>query len=82
LSEEHLAIAREYHQNGYVVVSDLVPESLLDEVRKELEEKAFDPDFLINTHRDTSRVQDFWLVSEPTAKLAALPAVLEILDML
>ncbi|HWZ03695.1 MAG TPA: phytanoyl-CoA dioxygenase family protein [Mucilaginibacter sp.] len=82
LSEEQIKLAREYHKNGFVVVSGLLPQSLIDKTREDAEKKAFDPNFKIKTQRDTVRVQDFWKVSEPSRALACYPQLLDLLKLL
>lgn len=82
LPEDKRKLVESYHRDGYVVFSGLLPETLIDEVRKEAEQKAFNPAFEITTKRDTTRVQDFWAVSEPTRQLAVHPEVLSILELL
>src|ERR1700749_4094449 len=75
-------LVEDYHRDGYVVFKGLLSESLVDKVREEAETKAFNPDFKIKTQRDATRVQDFWLVSEPTKQLAGHPEILSILELL
>ena len=82
LNETQVALVREYHENGFVVVSGLLPQNLVDSVREEATNKAFNPDFPITTQRDETRVQDFWQVSQPAKELACFPKLLEILQML
>jgi hypothetical protein len=82
LPEDKIALAKEYRKNGYIVIPGLLPEALIDAVKDETEKKAFDPSFPIKTQRDQTRVQDFWLVSEPTKELAAFPKILETLELL
>ncbi len=82
LTEEKAKLVREYHTNGYVVLTGLLPQSLVDQVRHEAETKAFDPAFPIATPRDENRVQDFWKVSEVTKQLAIYPEILDLLELL
>jgi len=82
LSEEHSRLAKEYHENGFVVVSGLLPQVLIDMTREDAEKKAFDPNFPIKTQRDASRVQDFWQVSEASKELACYPQLLALLELL
>jgi len=81
LSDDHLKYVREYNQNGFVVVANLLPESLVDRTRNDAAEKAFNPDFPISTQRDGRRVQDFWKVSDASKELACYPKLLEILEV-
>src|SRR5687767_3116221 len=81
LSEEQRRIAVDYHQNGFVVISNLFDLSLIDTVQKDTE-KAFDPSFSITTYRDEQRIQDLWMTMESSKHLACAPALLNILEML
>jgi ectoine hydroxylase-related dioxygenase (phytanoyl-CoA dioxygenase family) len=82
LSGDKLRLVKEYNKNGFVVLTGLLPQSLIDRVRDDAENKAFNPDFPIATQRDETRVQDFWMVSGPTKELAIYPAILETLELL
>jgi len=82
LSKEQIEIVQDYHQNGFVVIPGILPETLIDKVREDTKNKAFDPNFPIKTTRDDKRVQDFWTVSEACRELAIYPAILDILQML
>ena len=82
LSEEHTKIAMEYSENGFVVLSGIILQTLIDDVQKDSEKMGFDKDFPITTYRDANRVQDLWTVSENAKQLACYPQVLEILEML
>jgi ectoine hydroxylase-related dioxygenase (phytanoyl-CoA dioxygenase family) len=81
LNEKQLNFVKEYQQNGFVVISGILPESLIDRTRKEAEEKAFNFDYPIETQRDERRVQDFWKVSEASKELACHPEILEMLGL-
>ena len=81
LSKEQEQIAVDYHKNGYVVISGLFQEKLIDDVKNEVEEKGFDFKKKIK-RRDERRLQDFWLRSDLVSALAASPAIMEVLTML
>lgn len=81
LNEEELRLVKEYHENGFVTISNLLPASLIDNVRNDAETKAFNPDFPIKTYRDERRVQDFWKVSEASKELASYQPILDILKL-
>lgn len=81
ITEAEKKLAQEYHDNGFVVVSGLFDESLIDLVRQE-SGKAFDKKTPIETYRDETRVQDLWMVSEPVKNLACTPSIISILEML
>lgn len=82
LSSDHQRMAKQYHENGYLSLSGIIPVSLIDKVREESEQKAFNKSFSIQTFRDERRVQDFWQVSEVTRELASFQAIIDILEML
>ncbi len=52
LSEEKIKLVDEYHRNGFVVLQDLLPQSLIGTVREEVERKAFNLNFPLTTKRD------------------------------
>lgn len=81
LAEEEKKIAQEYHDNGFVVVSGLFDESLVNQVQQDTE-KAFDKATPIKTYRDEQRVQDLWMASEPVKNLSCAPSLIAILEML
>jgi len=81
LTEEELQYVTEYQKNGFVVISGILPETLVDQTRSDADQKAFNPDFPIKTQRDERRVQDFWKVSEASRALACHPRILEILRL-
>lgn len=82
LSDEYKNIATDYNKNGFVVLSGLFSESLIDGVKKDMDEKGFNPDYPKATQNDTVRVQDLWQISDSTKQLATEAKVLEVLKML
>jgi ectoine hydroxylase-related dioxygenase (phytanoyl-CoA dioxygenase family) len=82
LTEEQAGIAREYHENGFVVVPNMLPQSLIDRVQDDAKKKAFNPNFPMKTQRDEKRVQDFWMVSDPSKEMACYPQLLALLKLL
>ncbi|MCE6991861.1 phytanoyl-CoA dioxygenase family protein [Dyadobacter sp. CY323] len=82
LTAEQERYVREYHENGFVVISGMLPESLIDQTRKDADEKAFNPDFPIKTQRDDRRIQDFWKVSDACKQLTSHPELLKTLELL
>jgi len=82
LTAEQLKLVNDYHENGFIVVPGMLPQSLIEEVRNETEKKAFDPSFPLKTTRSEARVQDFWRVSAPVKDLTIYPRILEILELL
>lgn len=81
LTDQQLSYVRDYQKNGFVVIPGLLPLSLIDQTRRDAEEKAFNPDYSIKTQRDDRRIQDFWMVSDASKQLACYPALLEILEI-
>ncbi len=82
LNEEQTRIVKEYHQNGYVVISGLLPQSIIDQAKDDSETKGFNPDFEIRTQRDETRVQDFWQKSPAVKDIACYPEILKMLNLL
>ena len=81
LTEEETKIAKEYHENGFVVVPGLFEEALINQVQQDTE-KGFDKNTPIKTYRDESRIQDLWMASEAVKKLSCAPSLIGILEML
>lgn len=81
LTEADKKMAAAYHENGFIVLSNLFDEALIDEVQKAAA-KAFDKNTPIKTYRDEQRIQDLWTVSEPVRKLSCAPSLLNVLEML
>ena len=77
LSEEEKKIAQQYHDNGFVVVSGLFNEELINQVKQETE-KAFDPTVPLKIFRDETRIQDLWTASEPVKNLSIASSVITI----
>lgn len=75
-------LATKYHKNGYLVVSNLFSEHLINKVQQETENKAFNENYAIKIPRDKTRIQDFWKVSESCRNLATNKSVLDILKLL
>ncbi|QEM12151.1 phytanoyl-CoA dioxygenase family protein [Mucilaginibacter rubeus] len=82
LSAEEKKLCIDYHENGFTALSNFFPADLIDKVQQETENKAFDTNFPIKTHRTKTRVQDFWEVSEPCKDLASYPPLLKLLETL
>jgi hypothetical protein len=82
ISVEDKKIAADYHRDGFVVLPGIIPEDLIEAVKKDMNEKGFNPDFPITTQRDLVRVQDLWEVSDPVKQLAVYEPVTKKLEML
>lgn len=73
-------MAKLYHEQGYVKLSNILPDDLIDQVIADGKNKGFNTDFKIQTMRDQSRVQDLWQYSEAVRALASHQPVLEWLE--
>lgn len=82
LSEDQLKLATEYHENGFVVLPGLIDEATIDAVKKDIDEKGFNPNFESNLVRDEIRVLDLWRFSEPVKSVSCNSEVLDLLEML
>lgn len=82
LTEEQKNLATDYHNNGFIVLSDFLPMDLINQVQKDTEEIGFDMNYPIKTHRNTERIQDFWQLSKASQELAAYKPILDVLQML
>jgi ectoine hydroxylase-related dioxygenase (phytanoyl-CoA dioxygenase family) len=82
LTEPEVDLAKEYRENGYVVIPGLIPQSLIDQTKSDAENKGFNTDFPIKTFRNKERVQDLWQVSDASKELACFPKVLDYLKLL
>jgi hypothetical protein len=82
LSDEYRNLALDYNENGFVVIPDLITDSLIEEVKLEMENKGYNLNFEMNNQRDNVRIQDLWMYAESVKKIACNPKVLEILEML
>jgi ectoine hydroxylase-related dioxygenase (phytanoyl-CoA dioxygenase family) len=81
LSSEQREMAQFYHDNGFLKLSNLIPQELVDQVKQEAETKGFNKNFEIKTVRNETRIQDFWQYSEPARKLACFQPILDILEL-
>ncbi|MBL8861091.1 MAG: phytanoyl-CoA dioxygenase family protein [Planctomycetes bacterium] len=90
LTPADAALARKFHEDGYVVLEPAAEESLIDEVLAEYP-RLFDPrsefpeapvELRELLKRDPSRKQDAWYVSDPVRRLACHPSILRVLKLL
>lgn len=81
LSATQKAMAQAYHDNGFLHLPNLIPGDLIDQVKYDVETKAFNEQFDVTVQRDGTRIQDFWKYSEPTQKLASFQPVQELLEL-
>lgn len=82
LSPEQGEMVQFYHENGFLKLTDLIPEGVIDQVKQELVNNAFDKRFPVQTYRDDQRIQDFWRYGESARALACFQPVLEIIELL
>jgi ectoine hydroxylase-related dioxygenase (phytanoyl-CoA dioxygenase family) len=82
LNSEYTNLAKDYNENGYVVIPNLIPHSLIEDVRLDMDNKGYNPKFEMKNQRDSVRIQDLWMYSEYVKKIACNPKILEILEML
>lgn len=88
-TEEQARSARQFGQQGFLLLEGLIEPELVDEVVGEFD-RLFDPDAhhkappwaeeVLNS--DPSRKQDAWYVSDPVKRLALHPRVKETLELL
>lgn len=90
LTPRQRQLARTYHDEGYVILEDVVPLDLVDRILSDYP-RLFDPGARFEKapreqrellRRDPGRKQDAWFVCEPVRELAALPALLDVLRLL
>ena len=79
LSKDFEKICRDFHQNGFVVLKNVFNDAEIDLVKKEMDEKGFNPDFKFPNQRDSKRCQDLWQFSEPVRALSINKNILDTL---
>ncbi|MEY4986548.1 MAG: hypothetical protein RL567_327 [Bacteroidota bacterium] len=82
LSAADASLAKEYNEQGYVVIKNVFSEELIDQIIQDMQEKGFNPDYPIETFRNDIRIQDLWEKSEPVKQMAAHPEIIKTLEML
>lgn len=82
LSAADAALAKEYNEQGYVVIKNVFSEELIDQIIQDMQEKGFNSDYPIETFRNDIRIQDLWEKSEPVKQMAAHPEIIKTLEML
>jgi hypothetical protein len=82
LSDVQAALAREFHENGFVVLKNIFTEEEIDNVIRDMDEKGFNLDFPASNLRDEFRVQDFWEHSKAIKNLSCKNEILNTLEML
>ena len=82
LNAAEAALAKEYNEQGYVVIKNVFSEELIDQIIQDMQEKGFNSDYPIETFRNDIRIQDLWEKSEPVKQMAAHPEIIKTLEML
>ena len=82
ISESDKKLATEYYESGYIVLSNIFSDELMDNIKSEMLEKGFNANFPIETFRNDVRIQDLWQYSDPIKELACHPKILDTLKML
>ena len=82
LSNEQRELAREYNKNGFLVVKGLFSDEMIQEVRSEMDNKGYNPDFKTDIPRNEQRIQDLWMESDPVKEMASSSEILKIIEML
>lgn len=82
LSTEFEELARRYNRDGFAIIKNAFTEDEINAVKKEMDEKSFNPNFKYNSQRDDRRSQDLWFHSEPARQMSCKPEILSTLEML
>lgn len=82
ISEEDKKLASEYYENGFIVLSNIFTNELIDQIKSEMNDKGFNENFPIQTFRNNIRIQDLWQYSDPVKELACHPKIMDTLKML
>jgi ectoine hydroxylase-related dioxygenase (phytanoyl-CoA dioxygenase family) len=71
-----------YEQNGYLILDSEIPESVLNAVISDLQDKYTADSKSDVTYQDAGRIQDAWRISENVRNLALNPKILSVLETL
>jgi ectoine hydroxylase-related dioxygenase (phytanoyl-CoA dioxygenase family) len=82
ISEEDKKLASEYYENGFIVLSNIFTNELIDQIKSEMNDKGFNENFPIQTFRNNIRIQDLWQYSDSVKELACHPKIMDTLKML
>ena len=82
LSKENERLATDYNENGFIVLKNVFPDSLIEKVKSEMDNKGYNPNFEMRPYRDNLKVTNLWKYSEAVKKVACEPQILEILEIL
>ncbi len=82
ISEEDKKMASDYYENGFIVLSNIFSNELIDKIKSEMNDKGFNENFPIQTFRNNIRIQDLWQYSDSVKELACHPKIMDTLKML
>lgn len=82
LSSRDAKLATDYYEKGYVVIQNIFSDQLIENVKKDMLEKGFNPDYSVETARNDVRIQDLWLKSESVQQMAVHPEIIKTQEML
>ena len=77
LTPEQEKLATKYHANGFIILENVFPHQLLDEVKTDMKRPVFKSKI-----RKTGRAQDMWIKSNSVKELACNSVILDTLQML
>ena len=82
IPEEDKKLASKYYENGFIVLSNIFTNELIDQIKSEMNDKGFNENFPIQTFRNNIRIQDLWQYSDSVKELACHPKIMDTLKML
>ena len=82
IPEEDKKLASEYYENGFIVLSNIFTNELIDQIKSEMNDKGFNENFPIQAFRNNIRIQDLWQYSDSVKELACHPKIMDTLKML
>ena len=82
ISVQDKKLASEYYENGFIVLSNIFTNELIDQIKSEMNDKGFNENFPIQTFRNNIRIQDLWQYSDSVKELACHPKIMDTLKML
>ena len=82
IPEEDKKLASEYYENGFIVLSNIFTNELIDQIKSEMNDTGFNENFPIQTFRNNIRIQDLWQYSDSVKELACHPKIMDTLKML
>ena len=82
LSKKEQKMALDYNENGFIVIPNLISETVIDEIKSDMDNKGYNPEFQMDNQRDHVRIQDLWMYSESAKSVACNTEIAEVLAML